>query len=377
MGYLIFFWLFYPIWWGWGKIKGVLFPTRTSKKLVFATAKLGDYFNQSVIFEKVGRFEIVVSDGIAPLAEIDPRIEKVWRLGEVKRHKLKFFLHLLSTPYREVFVLVPNSFNLFSAQLAGGVKRTFSHYNQKWYEKGLMVEMEKVVHTLSDLTVQTYLKLVGENDYQTNWKLVPYRSPSLPHLSSSNRFKIGISVAAGNRLKLIPAWVWDRLIPILERYPAEYHLFGVKGEERFAAPFLEKGLKNRVVNWIGKVDLPELPAYLSQLDLYISADSGNSYIADQFRVPILLFAGPCSWQEQRPLGERVKIVPSSAPCAPFSLIFKIPPYPTSPCGDPFEMEEEEWQEVEKFISQTYKWASAPTRYPIPFRKGKILKIDAE
>ena len=47
------------------------------------------------------------------------------------------------------------------------------------------------------------------------------------------------------------------------------------------------------------------------MNLYISSDTGNSYIADAMNVPTINFAGPCFWQEQRPVFEKSLIVKSN------------------------------------------------------------------
>jgi len=340
----------------WGRV------TNPPRKLLIATGKIGDYLNYTPTFSLLEKFDILIDKPPLQLAEKEHRIEEIFLQPEVKGglNKFLFPLKLASRGYREVYVLTPNAFNLMVGGVVKGArKRTLFHYNQRWFEKFLIKigGFEIVPHSRNDLTIATYLKVVGGDEMgekgeviQKFWKSLPLPNP-LPNFSGGGRFKVGFSLSAGNRMKTISEETWGKIIDILEKFPVEYHIFGVTGDEVYLSPFRNRKLKNPLHLWIGKIPLGELPGYISQLNLFISSDTGTAYIADTFRVPILLFAGPCHMEEQKPLGEKVLIVKSNAPCAPFSFIFSAP-YKAL-CGELYKITPAQEEEIYNFVKQLY------------------------
>ena len=53
-----------------------LFRKDNSKNLVIQTAKIGDYVNSTVIFDKIAPFDIIIDKVNYPLAKYDKRIKK-------------------------------------------------------------------------------------------------------------------------------------------------------------------------------------------------------------------------------------------------------------------------------------------------------------
>lgn len=68
-----------------------------------------------------------------------------------------------------------------------------------------------------------------------------------------------------------------------------------------------------------KIPLRELPFYISKLNLYISADTGNYYIADSLNVPTICLMGPCFSSEQRGVFNSLII---NSDLKPVSSVFK-------------------------------------------------------
>jgi ADP-heptose:LPS heptosyltransferase len=246
---------------------------------------------------------------------------------------------------------MPNSFNLFLGKFCFTAIITIQHYSNKWYEKLLMIGMKKIIHTKNDLTLKSYLKMINENNLEKNWKNLPLIKPK-KNLINSNKFKVGISLSAGNKMKTIDNETWKEIFKILDKFNLEIYIFGLENEKVYLDKIKKFNSKNRIISLLGKISLEELPFYISQTNLYISSDTGNSYIADSFKIPLINFAGPCYMQEQRPIGKDVLVIESNAKCVPFSFIFKAP-YETK-CNNLYKINEKQEKEIEKFITKIYK-----------------------
>lgn len=103
---------------------------------------------------------------------------------------------------------------------------------------------------------------------------------------------------------------------------------------------------------LGKLKLEEVPSYLKEMQLHVSSDSGNAYIADCYDVAIILLAGPCYMPEQRPTGERTLILDSNSPFVPLSFIFKAP-Y-TLKETQLFKINISQEQNIHAFVTKLYK-----------------------
>ena len=115
----------------------------------------------------------------------------------------------------------------------------------------------------------------------------------------------------------------------------------------------------RLVDCLGteRMPLETVPWHVAQMHLYISSDTGNSYIADSFDVPLVNFAGPCDMREQRPLGEHALIVRTPG-LQPFSFIFAAAYRSELPPERLYAVGEEDLQRIARFIDQCYRRATA-------------------
>jgi len=349
MQYILLMMLFYPI-----LIILSIFRKNKNKNLIIQTAKIGDYVNSSVIFQKLSTFNIIIDKINYEFAINDNRIKNIYIINNYKKgiNRYKLAFKLFWNNYENVYILMPNSLNLFLAQMSFAKnKTTLWHYNNKWYEKILMINMKKIKHTKENLTIEDYLKMINENNLQINWKSLPLIKPK-KNIINSNKFKIGISLSAGNKLKTIDNETWKKIFNILEDFECEYYIFGLENEKIYLNKIKQFNLKNPIISLLGKIELKYLPFYISQMNLYISSDTGNSYIADAFNIPLINFAGPCYMKEQRPIGKNVLIINSNAKCTPFSFIFKAP-YQTK-CTDLYTINENQKKEIKNFITKIYK-----------------------
>ncbi len=384
--FLIYF-LFYLILWPYLKITSC-FKKPSNKILLIQTAKIGDYANSTVIFEKLGKFDVLIDEINLALAKHDNRIEKIFTINNVKRKKtskLGLALELFSRNYESVYVLMPNSLNLFLARctLAKNIV-TVHHYAASSDFALLALGMKKVPHTLQDLTLLTYLKTVGISELR--YEKCLQKPLVIPHenIVKSGKFKIGVSLSAGNKMKTPPKHTWEKIFEIFAKFDCEVYIFGV-GEEaallknllaenadekqskaqicsqnstsdgsNFSSQICDTYVKRfgeneiKIISLIDKIKLEELPFYLSQMQLYASSDTGNYYVADSVRTPTICLMGPCFASEQRGVADSL-VINSHLP--PVSSVFKT--VRDIDASAFFELSEQNLADIEAFVKVRY------------------------
>nr|WP_314476426.1 lipopolysaccharide heptosyltransferase family protein [uncultured Campylobacter sp.] len=231
MIYFLIYLLIYPYLFAMKKLK---FKGEKGKTLLIQTAKIGDYANSTVIFEKLGKFDVLIDEINLAFAKHDSRIEKIFTINDVRRKKaskLGLALELFSRGYESVYVLMPNSLNLFLARctLAKNIVAVH-HYAASSDFALLALGMKKVPHTLQDLTLLTYLKTLGISELKYEKCLQQPLFIPRKNLVKSDKFKIGVSLSAGNKMKTPPKKTWEKIFEIFAKFDCEVYIFGV-GEE--------------------------------------------------------------------------------------------------------------------------------------------------
>ena len=210
------------------------FKKASNKILLIQTAKIGDYANSTVIFEKLGKFDVLIDEINLAFAKHDSRIEKIFTINDVKRKKaskLGLALELFSRGYDSVYVLMPNSLNLFLARCTLAKNIVAVHHYAASSDFGLLaLGMQKVPHTLQDLTLLTYLKTLGISELKYEKCLQKPLFISRENIVKSGKFKIGVSLSAGNKMKTPPKKTWEKIFEIFAKFDCEVYIFGV-GEE--------------------------------------------------------------------------------------------------------------------------------------------------
>ncbi len=215
-------------------MKKLKFKGEKGKILLIQTAKIGDYANSAVIFDRLGKFDVLIDEINLAFAKHDSRIEKIFTINDVKRKKaskLGLALELFSRNYDSVYVLMPNSLNLFLARctLAKNIVAVH-HYAASSDFALLALGVKKVPHTLQDLTLLTYLKTVGISELKYEKCLQKPLVIPRENIVKSNKFKIGVSLSAGNKMKTPPNHIWEKIFEIFAKFDCEVYIFGV-GEE--------------------------------------------------------------------------------------------------------------------------------------------------
>lgn len=125
---------------------------------------------------------------------------------------------------------------------------------------------------------------------------------------------IGISPTAGHRTKEWPA---DRFAKVADytskKYGVKIVIIGGPGDKK-EGNAMESALSSgtKFINTVGELNIDELKALISKLDLFMSVDTGPIYIAEAFGVATIDVAGPIDVNEQPPRGAIHKnVVPKS------------------------------------------------------------------
>ncbi|MBE8190442.1 MAG: lipopolysaccharide heptosyltransferase II [Candidatus Thioglobus sp.] len=117
-------------------------------------------------------------------------------------------------------------------------------------------------------------------------------------------------------------WYPQEFANVAGELSAEYDIviFGAETEKNIAADIeaflLEKGVQN-YQNLAGKTSLPELLEKISQLDLFITGDSGPMHLAAAFQIPTVAIFGPTNDLETSPwMNAKSVIVKEDLSCQP-------------------------------------------------------------
>lgn len=351
MSYLFLFIVLLPF-----KLIGKLFYKKTGRNLMIQTAKIGDFVNVTPLLAHLKLSDVLISKAVLPLARHDDTIDTIFLVEEHKKSlwgKFRLAFRLMNR-YENVYLLHPNSTNLFFAAACNATNKQFlSTYTRRWYHDPFYLTADGVVeHSKYTLSVDNYLKLTDRNltwrdspKHATHPLRVPETYPEV--LDRKNVIKVGLSISAGNKAKTIPPAIWRQLFESLKDVPCLYYVFGSKNEQVWFDDLIKvTGEREDMVNLIGKIQLEDLPHALSKMDYYIASDSGNIYIADAVGVPIVLIYGPCCVKEQRPLGN-VLLIGDDANTN--SYVFETRYYFDKPKEELFGLSDDDLDKIRKFI----------------------------
>jgi len=343
------------------------FPIQPGRRLIIQTAKIGDWINSTPLIRQLAPVDVVFAPAVEPLVRHDRYIEQ--RFAMPARSSLLFKLGLAWTLFRrgyeQVLVLMPNMPNTFIARLACA-RRTASldTYRTSRTVRWLGTGFTRVRHRREDLVLDDYLRLAGIGpgpETRRKHATAPLHVPTLSLIRPGENFRVGVSLSAGNALKTMPCAVWLRLFALLEKAGADIYVFGLADERRYLDNLLAKmpaGSRLTVLDCLGQLALESLPWHIGQMHLYLSTDTGNSYIADALDVPLIDFAGPCYMTEQRPLGHQALIV-ETAGLQPFSFIFAAPYASPLPAERLYAYSETQFLEIGRFIEDCRTGARLP------------------
>lgn len=140
--------------------------------------------------------------------------------------------------------------------------------------------------------------------------------------SSKNRKNklLGINPGAsyGSAKRWYPKKFSDVAVELADKY--DILIFGASDEKNFAkdiAKYLDKKAITNYQNLAGKTSLNELISIISELDLFLTGDSGPMHIAAAFDIPTLSIFGPTNYKETSQwMNNRSAIIKKNIDCQP-------------------------------------------------------------
>lgn len=223
----------------------------------------------------------------------------------------------------------PNALGLAVLTISGAtsivvpqVRGGKSPYEGRWY-KFLRRFVVTVPHTMGTYAPREYLRLLEPlSVYTDDTTKTLYVSKDAENESAvilgAYNFFVGISPAAGNKIKQWPAKRFARVADLLiEKYNARVVIFGTQGDsEEIDTMLSSMDHRDATVVLRGKVSIEGLKAVTKRLSLFISADTGPIYIAEAFGVPTIDIVGPVDEREQPPQSSQNIVLAPKSPRIP-------------------------------------------------------------
>ena len=144
----------------------------------------------------------------------------------------------------------------------------------------------------------------------------------LSTISSQSSTQKTVGINPGASYGSAKRWYPEEFAKVASELSSQYDImiFGGPGEVDIAFDIekllLEKGVKN-YKNLAGKTTIPELMSRISNLDLFITGDSGPMHVAAAFQVPTVAIFGPTKDDETSQwMNEKSLIVKKNLDCQP-------------------------------------------------------------
>ncbi len=127
------------------------------------------------------------------------------------------------------------------------------------------------------------------------------------HLSPDDLI-VGFSVTAGNKIK---EWRLSKFGVLAQELIKKYNakiIFTGSPNDKEEIDTVNKVIDNKGINSTDTFSLEEQPSLIQHFDIFISADTGVTHIADGLGVPLIDIVGPVDPTEQAPRGETSVVV---------------------------------------------------------------------
>ena len=131
-----------------------------------------------------------------------------------------------------------------------------------------------------------------------------------------------IAVGAGASYGSAKCWPPDRFAATLNglavKLDADVILFGTRGEAAVSSA-IAAGLRHAPIDLTGKTAIVDLPAMLSQCNLFVGNDSGAMHVAAAVGLPIVAIFGPTDPNGTVPVTPNCSVVQEKPYCSPCFL----------------------------------------------------------
>jgi heptosyltransferase-2 len=144
-------------------------------------------------------------------------------------------------------------------------------------------------------------------------------------IGTARRPLIGVHASGGRESK---QWHLDRFAETARRLARDRRativLTGATAD-RAMVDRVRAGLADTlVIDTVGELDLVDLAALLSRLDLFVTSDTGPMHLASAVGTPVVALFGPADPRRYGPSSPRQRVIRVDLPCSPCGQV-RLPP----------------------------------------------------
>lgn len=151
------------------------------------------------------------------------------------------------------------------------------------------------------------------------------RARARARLAGITRPWVGVHVSGGRESK---QWHLDRFADVARRLARERGaaivLTGSKADRPLVDAVIARLDTVHVVDAAGALDLVDLAGLLSELDLFISSDTGPMHVASAVGTPLVALFGPADPRRYGPRSTETRVLRVDLPCSPCGQV-RLPP----------------------------------------------------
>ena len=312
--------------------------------LVIQTAKIGDVICSTPVFREIKKgypeahLTVMATTVTRELLEDNPHVDEVITINHADCRgpagKLRLATLIRKGKYDIAVCLNPNV--LFALAtfwgLVPGRISVVPNFLGTTFKCASVFFSSRERHMSGRLVIETYMRMLRAIGIESNniakevYKSEMAEEKVRHLLGGAGKPLIGIAVSSGNKLKELGSEKIMQLAQILLDTPdISVVLIGASEDSAAASMIVDSlGKRESIVDATGKISLGELPALIERLSLFVGVDTGIVYMADALSVPVIDIAGPSDMEDQRPTGEKSRILQKKIQCIPCSHAFHAP-----------------------------------------------------
>jgi heptosyltransferase-2 len=185
------------------------------------------------------------------------------------------------------------------------------------HEKFYYLELLRRAGWLDELTDEPHITLRVPDAARQRAAQILLQAGARPH---ARRIAVGAGASYGSAKCWPPDRFAKALNALLSRADADSDviLFGTPGELPVSLA-IDSELQHAPINLTGKTSIADLPALLSQCQLFLGNDSGAMHVAAAVGLPVVAIFGPTDPDGTSPVTPRLTIVQQKPYCSPCFL----------------------------------------------------------
>lgn len=270
---------------------------------------------------------VTFDSNIEKILSINPYIDNVLYLPLKSVSKIKASILTLKNLFKKFDITInffPSNrldYNIFSLFTFSKVRVGHTYLNQNLWQLNFL-KNKTIREDYSLHCVEENIKLLSLLGIKPDYvpKLSLYLNSSIiedgkSYIRNPNKIRIGIHPGSSkfknheNR-----RWGVDKFLSVINAFPEfDFYILGSK-EEKKEIEFLSENSSNTVI--IYDKDIIEVAGIISNLNLFISNDSGLMHIASACGVPVIGIFGPTNPVWVRPWNEPYRVVRLDIECSP-------------------------------------------------------------